>query len=184
MTQEGFTLIEVLIAVTIAGIILGAIFIMLDLSFTTWQRHDLEETWQQEWRILKNFFSDDINNLFISYLYKNNKFSGNNQKFEFLILRNQELKKVSYFFDSRSNQVVRELRSVKENKLLTKTNFFSEIEINNINFFFYEGKDKYWLDHYSYSSDKVLPIAVKLNINAIKVKLPLLVNNIYYNRQY
>ena len=184
MEEEGFTLIEVLIAITITGIILVAIFMMLDLGFSTWQRHAKNEDWKQEWRILEQFLADDINNLFVSHLYDSNKFRGDYKQLSFITLRNEKLLEVTYSFNYNKNELIRKVRNVADNKLLEQMIFFSEVKIYDINFFFYHRENDYWLDNWLYSDDKTLPESIKLTIDAKEISIPNLTNNIYLNFQY
>ncbi len=184
MKEEGFTLIEILIAITISGIILSAIFMVFDLSFSTWQRHDQTDSWEQEWRVIEKLLADDLNNLFISPLYQYNHFEGRGRRVEFTILEGRRPLKVSYSFDYANNQLIRELKLAENDKLLDQMTFFSAIDLDNLNFLFYNGDDGYWTEQWSYQFKEELPRSVKLSIVGESLAVPAIVNNIYLYCEY
>lgn len=184
MKEEGFTLIEILVAITIAGIILGSIFTFFDLGFSSWQRSDSNDNYQQQQRVIEALLRKDMQGIFISAIYKDNKFEGYYDQVEWLILGKDSLRKVSYTFDAYQNQLIRKVTDFESNEVITEMSFFTETELRQIEFAFYDPKDEYWKDSWSYQKDRRLPIALNLKIEAKDRELPPVVINLYPGRKY
>ncbi len=182
MDEKGFTLLEILIAISIAGIILSSIFVFFDISLSNWQRADAEGNWEQEWRVFEKTFHRDLAGLYYSDIYSDNSFEGKYQKIEWLIIEEDGLKKVSYYFDLYQNYLIRKksnLEGDKEEEIL----FFKRIDIERIEFAFYDREVSYWKDNWSYQENNPLPGAVKISVSAAEFQLPSLVEEIYVGKR-
>src|SRR5690554_3245622 len=96
VNEEGFTLIEILIAVTITGIIIGAVFMFLHQGLFTWENTADRGEWEQNWRVFDRRIKDDLANLYYSRIYKENIFEGDYQGITWVIKKDEVLKEVNY----------------------------------------------------------------------------------------
>jgi len=183
MKDEGFTLIEILIAVTIAGIIMTVTFTFFQQSFSTWERAGADSDWEQNLRVLESDLQRNLNNIFLSPLYQDNLFRGKQQSLEFLIWEDEQLKKVSYSFDLYQGSFKRETSSADGEKFKDLF-FFNNLEIRKVNFYFYDSKDEYWRSNWSYEEREELPTAIKVEITLNKIELPPIVIALYLGREY
>ncbi|PRX30486.1 general secretion pathway protein J [Orenia metallireducens] len=183
MREEGFTLVEILIAVTISAIIMTVTFIFFQQSLSTWERSGANSDWQQHWRVLESDLQRHLNNIFLSPLYQDNLFIGEEHSLEFLTVEDKQLKRISYFFDPYQGLLKREISSIdkEESQQLL---FFNNLEIEGVNFYFYDPKDDYWKGYWSYEEEERLPTAIKVQITIKKVELPPIVIALYLGREY
>ncbi|WP_018248976.1 prepilin-type N-terminal cleavage/methylation domain-containing protein [Orenia marismortui] len=184
MKEEGFTLIEILIAITITGIILGSVFTSLDLGFSTWERSDTNNKYEQEWRVAASFLRRDIHKLFISSLYQKNKLQGSYQSISGILLEDGSLKEFAYFYDSNNNSLVRKLKNLETDEVIEEIEFFKTLNLKRVEFNFYDAKDQFWKDSWSYQEEERLPIAVKLEVELEKVNFAPLIVEIYLGQEY
>lgn len=184
MKEHGFTLIEILIAISIIGIIMGSVFTLFDLAYSSWLRADNKGEWEQQWRALEAFFHRDTSNLFFSKFYQGYYYKGNFHELEIIISDNGELRKVHYYFDSYNNQLVREIFTKTNHEMNKKQIFFPDHNIQNLEFSFYDRDKGYWKSNWSYLSEKKLPGAIRLLITIKDIQLPPLIEEIHIGKEY
>ncbi|MFW5972249.1 MAG: PulJ/GspJ family protein [Bacillota bacterium] len=172
--EQGFTLLEILIAVTITALIMGTVFLFLNQAFSIWERTDVGNEWDQQRRVFKTKFKEDLNNMFISPLYKGEQFISNYEGIEWLIIEDGQVKKVRYHInygnigvEDSYNQNSSNMGLVRAtldnitldeneqendiemfNRLSDGLKFFSELDFSRVdfavNFQFYDPVDEIW----------------------------------------
>ncbi|MFW6238530.1 MAG: PulJ/GspJ family protein [Halanaerobiales bacterium] len=176
MNEKGFTLIEILIAITIAGLILAGVAGLIHQGLNTWENLDRSEDNIQNIRVLEKQLQKDLERLFISDIYIEDLFASSYENLQWLIKRDGQLREIEYFFDSSENSLVRREvdiaypegdRSESENTMY----FFVEGEIRNVNFSFYDSdpNSDYWrTGSWNFpEEDDYLPSAVRLELDLI-----------------
>jgi general secretion pathway protein J len=186
MKEEGFTLIEVIVAITITGIIFGTIFTVFEVSFSTWQRAEGSSELNQQWRILNNQLRKDLRRLYISDLYRKSKFAGDYQQFSWLIKGEEGFNEVIYSFSA--NQITREVKKGAdgEGEVVKEMTFFVDLEldISQIKRRFYNSEYSYWQRNWSYQKSGELPEAVKLELDSQEIDLPQIVIDLQVGQRY
>lgn len=176
MNEKGFTLIEILIAVTITGIIMGSVTGFIFQGLNTWENLDRGGDGVQNIRILKNQLQQDLNRIFISEIYREDFFTSSYENLQWLIKKDGKLKKVEYSFDSAENRLVRrevdfDYQSGESEANGETMHFFVEEEIRSIDFSFYDAdpNSDYWRtgDWVFPDEDDYLPSAVRLEIDLL-----------------
>ncbi|MFW5995664.1 MAG: PilW family protein [Halanaerobiaceae bacterium] len=176
MNEKGFTLIEILIAVTITGIIMGSVTGFIFQGLHTWENLDRGGDGVQNIRILKNQLQQDLNRIFISEIYREDFFTSDYENLQWLIKKDGKLKKVKYSFDSAENRLVRrevdfDYQSGESEANGETMHFFVEEEIRSIDFSFYDADpdSDYWRtgDWVFPDEDDYLPSAVRLEIDLL-----------------
>lgn len=203
MNENGFTLIEILIAVVITGIILGAVFMLLNQGMFTWQNTADQDEWEQNWRVLENYLQNDLHNQFYSQLYNKNFFQGDYQGLSYLIKKDGRIDKVSYQLDYYAHNIVRteeayqttvindgEAKSSSrvQREKIKKINFFTDFYIYRLDYQYFDPRDDHWVNDWSLEEKDYLPALLKLTISSKKEnsveKLPAIIIGIYLNRKY
>ncbi|OCL25998.1 hypothetical protein U472_08195 [Orenia metallireducens] len=183
MQEEGFTLVEILIAITIASIILTSVFSFFNLGFSTWEKRKEDKALEQEWRVVDQFLKRDLHNLFTSDIY-NNRFLGDYHGFEGIILTEKGLSKIRYQYNPAKNQLLRQVIDLEKDKLIEETLFLADINLRDLEFSFYDSKNQYWKSDWEYRANQGLPLAVKLELRGKDIELPALVIDIYIEQKY
>lgn len=199
MFEEGFTLIEILIAITITGIILGAVFMFLDQGLFTWENTAYQGEWEQNWRVFDKQLKKDLSNLYYSSLYKDSLFKGDHQGVGWLIKEDDVLREVSYKVDYYSNLLVREekghqtyIDQVLDNSYSDSSNnyqnnnmnFFSDFNIYRVDYQYYDSQNNYWVNYWSLEEKDYLPIMIKVTISGQDFELPPIMADIYIGREH
>lgn len=176
-SEQGFTLLEVLMAVTIAGIILSGVFIFVNMGLTDWRRTTLEGEWKQQWRVFDKIFRRDLHNVFISPLDQENMFEGDYQSLQWKVLTEDGVQKIKYFFDPDLNLVIKEYSLVGVGIGNHEIHFFADQIMEGVNFSYYDGKSDYWTDDWSYQERDYLPTVVKMTLKVLNEEpLPLIMD--------
>jgi general secretion pathway protein J len=183
---KGFTLIEVMIALTILGFILLIIFGGFRLSFSAWERGDSTKEELQRRRIISQLISQQIKSV-VPYRIKTEKAEGDYLAFQG---KAQSLKFVSALpiRTKRPEGFVYAIYEFKEGRLLLyeqralNRNFFEEepreetgislLEgISNIRFEYYREADKdknlteEWVEGWDAKEEKKLPKLLRMTIS-------------------
>lgn len=182
--QEGFTLIEILIAITITAIILGAVFSFFDIGFSIWERTNRDGDWRQELRVFDKVLKRDLHNIYTSPIY-HNKFKGDYRSMKFLMIEDEQLVEVSYNFNSYGNEVIRTLKSIGTKTILSRSQYFANINVTGLDFSFYGQDNDYGKTYWEYENEAELPVAVKLDIffKNEKNKISLIID-IFQEKEY
>jgi len=169
MREKGFTLIEVLIAVTISGIILGSVGSFIYQGIRTWENTERGTSRNQNLRVLQNRLKSDLDNLFKSDIFEANLFKSDYEGINWLVLDDNGLKKVSYIFDVRNNEFVRrtvelDFRGREIEGTESELSFFTDIQIDRIDYEFFNSEYDYWQTNWDFpDNNDFLPLAVKIN---------------------
>ena len=205
MNENGYTLIEILIAVTITGIILSAVFMFLHQGLFTWENVGNRGEWEQNWRVFDRRIKDDIHNIYYSPLYGENIFEAKYQSIKFLINKNGILKEVSYTVDFYSKNLVRKVKPClldisysggsslnpeglnRINDIEEETlNFFNDLDLYSVNFYYFNQENKSWSQFWE---EDFLPSLIRINIDRETsdgklLELPQVVAQIPISREY
>ncbi|MFP4662097.1 MAG: type II secretion system protein J [Halanaerobiales bacterium] len=199
MSEDGFTLIEILIAITITGVILTAVFMFLDQGLLTWERVADQSEWEQNWRVFDKQLRNDLSNLYYSPIYKDNLFKGNYQGIRFLTKKDGVLKEVSYKVDYYSNLLVRKEEGhqsynrqsiaggynyLSNNYQVQDMNFFSDFSIYRIDYQYFDSRNNYWVNNWSLEEKDYLPNMVKVTISSEGFELPPILADIHIGRSH
>ena len=185
-SEEGFTLVEVMITMTILGFILLIIFGGFRLSFSAWERGDSTKEELQRRRIISQLISQQIKSI-VPYRIKTEKAEGDYLAFQG---KSQSLKFVSALpiRTKRPEGFVYAIYEFKEGRLLLyeqrvlNRNFFEEepreetgislLEgISNIRFEYYREADKEkniteeWVEEWSAKEEKKLPKLLRMTFS-------------------
>lgn len=193
--ESGFTLIEVLIAITITGIILTAVIMFLQQGLSIWETTGTTGRWEQHHRVLESKIKSDLGKIYISPLLEKSMFKGDYQGLEWLIIEDSKLKKVKYTVDYYNQQIVRTVQSdigdirsesdISENiKSPAELRFFSKLDLHQVNFSFFDPKNNYWENNWSYKDKEYLPAVVKVSISTREFKLPEITADIWVGKIY
>ncbi len=184
MSDDGFTLLEVLIGVVISGIILASVFMLFDLGLSSWDKIDTGNNLEQQWKVFSTLLKEDLHNIFVSPLLNKNHFTGNNQNISWLVLGEKGLNKVSYSYNPYQGSLMRQVTSTKKEKIISNNEFFVDSKIQNMNFYFYDKVNDYWKSNWSYQEISALPIAVKVEVENKMDKFSPLLINLFVEREY
>ena len=185
-TTTGFTLVEVMITMTILGFILLIIFGGFRLSFSAWERGDSTKEELQRRRIISQLISQQIKSI-VPYRIKTEKAEGDYLAFQG---KSKSLKFVSALpiRTKRPEGFVYAIYEFKEGRLLLyeqrvlNRNFFEEepreetgislLEgISNIRFEYYREADKEkniteeWVEEWSAKEEKKLPKLLRMTFS-------------------
>jgi general secretion pathway protein J len=185
-STTGFTLVEVMITMTILGFILLIIFGGFRLSFSAWERGDSAKEELQRRRIISQLISQQIKSI-VPYRIKTEKAEGDYLAFQG---KSQSLKFVSAIpiRTKRPEGFVYAIYEFKEGRLLLyeqralNRNFFEEepreetgvslLEgISNIRFEYYREADKEknvteeWVEEWSAKEEKKLPKLLRMTFS-------------------
>jgi general secretion pathway protein J len=186
LSGKGFTLVEVMITLTILGFILLIIFGGFRLSFSAWERGDSTKEDLQRRRIISQLISQQIKSI-VPYRIKTEKAEGDYLAFQG---KSQSLKFVSAFpiRTKRPEGFVYAIYEFKEGRLILyeqralNRNFFEEESkeemkisllegISNIRFEYYREADKEknlmeeWVEEWDAKEEKKLPILLRMTIS-------------------
>lgn len=202
MNEEGFTLLEILIATTITGVILLAVFMFINQGLFTWENTSDSNQWEQNFRILNKYIDDDLHNLFYSNLFKENLFQGENQSVNWLIRKGNTLKEVNYRVDYYSNVLVREekpyhssIYPFDENpdENLDNSNlgsndkivsFFKDTDIFRIDFQYYDPQTGGWPSFWSLDQKDYLPTFLRIIVSRSNWDEKTIISDIYIGKEY
>jgi len=185
-STTGFTLVEVMITLTILGFILLIIFGGFRLSYSAWERGDSTKEELQRRRIISQLISQQIKSI-VPYRIKTEKAEGDYLAFQG---KSQSLKFVSALpiHTKRPEGFVYAIYEFKEGRLLLyeqrvlNRNFFEEeprketgisiIEgISNIRFEYYREADKEknlteeWVEEWNAKEEKKLPKLLRMTLS-------------------
>ncbi|QTL97160.1 prepilin-type N-terminal cleavage/methylation domain-containing protein [Iocasia frigidifontis] len=194
MKEEGFTLLEILIAITITGIVFGAVFAFLHQGLMIWEDFGEDEDYSQYIRVLDSNLKNDLKYIFCSEYSTKNLLKGDYYSgLEFYILKDDILQKIRYEADYRQNSIVKTATTIDELTEDTEEKTISFVvgkEITDILFYYYNPENNYWESSWSYSDETkgYLPAAVKIEIKHRKgdniEKLVEILGEIYVGRIY
>lgn len=194
MNEQGFTFIEIMIAVTISAVILLAVFIFLNQGINTWERSSEINEWEQNWRVLKKNIEKDLHNLFYSDLYNDNLFTADYQGVKWIVEDDNYLKEVYYYLDHYSGSIIREekphqseeytIKDSKEAQEKTEIVFFEDFRIDRIDFYFYDPQNNYWDNSWSIKDKVYLPTIVRVDLEISTEQLPSILVEVYIGRSF
>lgn len=117
--ETGFTLLEIIVTVTISSIILAAVFMFFHQGLFTLENVDADADWEQNWRIFSKHFNSDLHSLFYSPLYSENIFEGDYRGLRFITLKDDKLMEVSYQVDYYSKKLVRTAKAYQPDTIVS-----------------------------------------------------------------
>lgn len=199
MREEGFTLLEILIAITISGVLLLAVYMFMDQGLLTWEKTVDSSQWEQNYRILDRYLQDDLHNLFYSDLYKGNIFEGTNQSASWLVKKGDTIKEINYRVDYYSFTLVREeknhqassypfFQNEPEEQASTSTAdllaFFREMDIFRIDFDYFDSRIGSWTYLWSLEEKGYLPTLFRITITREDGSMTNIISDIYIGQEY
>ncbi len=190
-SENGFTLLEVIIVITITGLILGVAISFLEQGLSTWERVGRTNEWEQHHRMLERTLEQDLHNLFFAELYREYQFKGDYQGFQLIVGEEDRLYRVDYSIDYYNNQLVRrtvplKTEATKEERQADgkELRFFNDLRLERVEFLFYDPVKKYWVPSWSYQETAQLPRVVRLKIRTAEFSMPLISAEIYIGQTY
>lgn len=181
MREEGFTLLEILIAITISGVLLLAVYMFMDQGLLTWEKTVDSSQWEQNYRVLDNYLQDDLHNLFYSNIYKDNLFEGTNQSVAWLVKKDDTIKEISYQVDYYSYTLVREEKNHQSTDTLT---FFRDMDIFRIDFEYFDPRIGAWAYFWSLEEKGYLPSLFRIFITRNDGSTTNIISDIYIGKEY
>ncbi len=182
MKEAGFTLLEVLVAITITGVIIGVVFSLFHQSLSIWEASQTHSSWQQQWRVLESKLTSDLQTIFVSPLGEDGLFIGEAQHLKWRQLKEDKLQQVVYSFDRQANKLVKKV--VVDGQVVNQLEFFPDLKITRVKFSFNHEQVGYWKSNWNYSREEKLPTVIKVEVTADKVMLPPLVIENFIGRKY
>ncbi|ACL70614.1 PulJ/GspJ family protein [Halothermothrix orenii] len=190
MNERGFSLLEVLIAITLTGIIIGVILSSLDIGLSTWKRVQSDSYNLQNQQVVFKYLESDLHNLFYSNHVDKKLFYYGYDGFLFYTINKEEIRQVNYTINYRRGLLIRETYPVtgtdfkidKQKKEVI--NFLENTEIKNVRFYFYDHHNKYWRNYWSYREIGYYPSLVKIEIADSTYGIWSGVIEIFTGRQY
>lgn len=174
--RQGFTLVEVLVALTILTMVLSIIFAAMSLGIRSWEKgSNIEET-AQDLRALSTRLSNEIGSMYPYIIYINGAktyvFQGERERLGFVTTNENSMpdlprggaKWVNYFLDRDNGLVVREKILPDSSVMEDKDGRLTEVEpsVQQIGFQFLD--NSIWNDSWDANDKKGLPEAVRVNL--------------------
>ncbi|BDU49783.1 PulJ/GspJ family protein [Haliovirga abyssi] len=177
MRNKGFTLLEIIIAVVITGIVMGTAFSFFKINFSTWNK--IENSENQEIRVFDSKFRADIKNMYYLNIMNENPFKGDYNKVEFYKQDiNGDVIKIEYSYNELNSSIERE--KLKNGVSIKKNIFFNGKVGKSIKIFYF---DKFWKDKWDYKEEMKFPVSIKIVFEENKEQLEI-IENILLNRKY
>lgn len=168
--KKGFTLLELLIGITIFAIISGAVYTSLYLGIKVWKNEEKNNSNVQEIMLTFDLLEKSLFSAFINPDDENIKFKGSAEKIEFFAVNKLgQLETVSFYLEPEDSQNLFKLLVLRQKyarKLLEQTEIVPEVVNNRIGAFklsyFDKGKNKW---HSDWPDELSLPDQVKIEID-------------------
>ena len=184
MNQKGFTLLEVLIAIVISSIVLGVVFIFFNTALVSWGQIDKNYIIEQQWSVFTSYLKEDLHNVFISPLSTRTNFVGNSSKIEWTVFGKNEFNLVSYCFDPYKSLLNRKVVNIEGEKIISEKTFFANADLQDINFYYYDRKNNYWKNSWSFKEENSVPLSVKVELKFVNNEVPPVIINLFINKEY
>jgi len=175
-SKQGFTLIEVLVALTILSMVLSIIFAAMRLGIRSWEKGSEIEENAQDIRTLTTRMSSEIGSMYPYIISVNGvktyAFQGEREQLGFVTTNENAMadlprsgtKWVYYFLDSDKGLVVREKILPDSSVMEEKDGRLVEVEpsVEEIRFQYLDTSN--WEDKWDANDKKGLPEAVRVNL--------------------
>lgn len=199
MKQAGFTLVEILAAVTITAIIFLSLFALVQQSFQLWEALGVYNYWEQNFRMLEAELTRDLQNIYCTSLTTKNLLQASEQQMKFYQLSNTgRLQEITYSFAKYDRKLIKEVVSVDNKKVEERLEFFANHKIRRVRWQFYDAQTEYFSSKWSYQKrlqevetkpsrqqlTQLLPQTIKIEIELAAVKLPPLLIENFSGRVY
>lgn len=165
MNKKGFTLIEVIIAITIVSMIAVIIGSAFNIGIRAWNKGDTEIDDSQRLRFFSEKLAEQIKSAYPYQIDKDGKkniaFQGESDSLWFVTLSGKGFKWVSYSI--KNNKFMLGHGIIPDKKILEKISSEGEAiesEVSKIEFEYFSTEDNDWKK--SWESDKALPAAIKI----------------------
>ena len=172
----GFTLVEVLVALTILSMVLSIIFAAMSLGIRSWEKGSSIEETAQDLRALSMRLSNEIGSMYPYIIYINGAktyvFQGERERLGFVTTNENSMpdlprggtKWVNYFLDRDKGLVAREKILPDSSVMEDKDGRLTEVEpsIEDLRFQYLESS--IWNDSWDANEKKGFPEAIKVNL--------------------
>lgn len=171
LTRRSFTLIELLISVTIFSVVSIAIYSTFDSGMRIWRRMEKFNLADIRPLIKIEKMSAELRQTFI-FRGGDFAFSGDKQKIQILVIIDSELNRVTYFFEKGSKIILRRCDKFKDIKLAKRNKeemvskpiqFLNGVSEFNFSYFYFDSEKGIYLWKEEWE-ENILPLAVKINI--------------------
>lgn len=199
MNQAGFTLVEILAAVTITSIIFVSLFALVQQSFQLWEAVGAYNYWEQNFRMLEAELTRDLQNIYFSPLTTKNLLQASPQQLKFYHLNNTgHLKEITYTLANYEQTLIKEVVDVESQNLEERLEFFANYKIKKVHWQFYDSELDYFTFDWSAQEKlqevqtkakseqltQLVPLTIKVEIELAQVKLPPLLIENFSGRVY
>ena len=184
MSNKGFTLIEVLLAVAILGIIFSMVYWTFSQTYDVIDRVQTEADRFRSVRLTINKISEDLSSTYWREDYKDSLFVGEDlgeerspkDSIRFMAASNygasagsndSDLNIISYYLERAEDKDIYKLMRSEQTNILSISNDQKEAyelgdSLNGINFRYFNGKD--WVDSWNSDELKSIPMAVEIKM--------------------
>jgi len=158
--QAGFTLMEILAALTLTGVLLGIMAQFLYTGVALWGKNDQAYQKQHLQQKLQRKFNQDIATLITNPYLPEAAFVGNDQKISFWREHQTGLLQVTYSYDSYTKKLYRMAGfwgSTPEPQLVLE-------KVASCNFEYYDSKTKNWRLEWQSRTKEAIPALIKIKL--------------------
>ncbi|MBU1086053.1 MAG: prepilin-type N-terminal cleavage/methylation domain-containing protein [Candidatus Omnitrophica bacterium] len=168
--KKGFTLLELLIGITIFAIISGAVYTSLYLGVKVWKHEEKNNSSLQEIILTFELIETNLFSTFINPENENIKFKGSADRLEFFRVNNAEqLESVCFYLDSAAEKdsaellVLRKRYSLPDQQQPEVSPEIVNNQIKNFKLSYFNNKENKWNE--DWPEELLLPSQVKVEID-------------------
>ncbi len=167
--KKGFTLLELLIGITIFAIVSGAVYTSLYLGVKVWKHEEKSNSGFQEIVLTFGLLEENLRSVFLNPDNENIKFKGSADRIEFFrVNKFGQLEAVSFYLESQTGENASTLFILKQKYLRDTLDAESAPEavnnkINGFKISYFDDKENKW--HPDWSEELVVPSQIRVEID-------------------
>lgn len=160
---RAFSLVELLVTIAILSVVIVGIFTMFATGINIWKKSQLHNVVINKFSIFGAWFSSELRN---SILFPTFGFSGSETSVAFAYFNDEEISKVTYYFDSTEGKVYRSYISLEDltaEKSASEREMLTDVEAAEFSYYVSSGDEELnWQD--TWEDKEELPKAVKIEL--------------------
>jgi len=166
--KKGFTLLELLIGITIFAIVSGAVYTSLYLGVKVWKHEEENNSGFQEIRLTFGLIEENLRSVFLNPDNENIKFKGSIDRIEFFrVNKSEQLEEVAFYLESQSSKDESTLFILKQKyqQAESDSEAVSEVVNNRISSFkisYFNNKENKWDSEWT--EELIVPSQIKVEI--------------------